>query len=492
MNQQSSEGHMLIGSDWCAGTGRKFVSLDSCDRSLVWSGRAAAPSQVALAISHASAASERWQNLPLDERVGYIRHFCEIVGQRTEALALAISRETGKPLWESRSEVKALSAKLEPSLHAAEARASKLSFKQGASEATTRFVPLGVVAVIGPFNFPVHMPNVHIMPALLAGNTVVFKPSELTPLSAQYYAEFWHDAGIPSGVVNLLQGGPDVGEALINHRDVAGVFFTGSRGVGEVIGTKLLNRGKMLALEMGGSNPLVVWDADDIDAAVFVAIQSSFVSSGQRCSSARRLIVRDSEFGSAFLEKFISVAQSLRVGYYTDRPEPYLGPMISSQAAQRALTWQEELSRSGAVKLLEARLVEPRSALLSPGIIDTTSASAGHWEEVLGPIVTVTRTRDEEEVFRQANDSDYGLAAGIITADRALFERFARGVSAGVVSWNSPLTGNSAWAAFGGIKASGNFRPTGYLSTDYCVRAVGALETARPLIPGELPPGVTL
>lgn len=486
------DGQLFINGEWRRGGGTAFQSHDSADNRVVWDGRSATTSDVIDAVARARDGQSRWRHLGIDERIGFLRRFCDLVTERKEVLAETISSETGKPLWEARTEVGALVGKLEPSIHAAAARSSTLTFGQPSGAATTTFVPLGVVAVIGPFNFPMHMPNVHIMPALLAGNAVAFKPSDQAPLSAQRYVECWQAAGLPNGVMNLIQGGADVGEALVGNPDVAGVFFTGSRPVGEMLGRQLVNSGKMVALEMGGTSPLVVWDANQARNAVYVAVQSCFVTSGQRCSSARRLIVRNNDFGHAFIEMFVKTASSLRVGRYSDRPEPFMGPLVSSKAVAKVLEWQNALERAGAKVLLRARLLEDGTALISPGIIDITSLANRRHDEVLGPIVTVTMVNTESQAFAEAENTDYGLAAGIVTTDRDVFRRFASKVSAGVVSWNSPLTGNSAWAAFGGIKASGNYRPTGYLSVDYCVRAVGAAESREPTIPTTLPPGFEL
>ena len=203
------------------------------------------------------------------------------------------------------------------------------------SEAWLRHRPHGVVAVFGPYNFPGHLPNGHIVPALLAGNTVVFKPSELTPMVAELTIKCWLAAGLPAGVINLVQGAKETGIALANHQDIDGLFFTGSSATGNLLHQQYAGRpDKILALEMGGNNPLVVGDVADRRAAIHEIVQSAYISAGQRCTCARRLYLPADEQGDALLADLTSAVSKIRVGAYDAQPQPFMGALISPQAAQ--------------------------------------------------------------------------------------------------------------------------------------------------------------
>ncbi|HXH02559.1 MAG TPA: succinylglutamate-semialdehyde dehydrogenase [Candidatus Competibacteraceae bacterium] len=484
----------FIAGRWQEGRGQSFTSRDPVSQAELWSGRAADADQVAAALRGARTAFPAWRDLSADSRIALVRDFATLLESHQEELAAAIGRETGKPRWEALTEVQSMIGKVEISIRAYQERTGSRDGELGDARAVLRHRPHGVVAVFGPYNFPGHLPNGHIVPALIAGNTVVFKPSELTPLVAELTVRLWERAGLPAGVLSLLQGGRDTGIALANHPDLDGLFFTGSSATGHALHRQYAGQPhKILALEMGGNNPLIVQDVADLDGAVHHTLQSAFVSAGQRCTCARRLLVPVGQVGDAFLARLVQAAAQLRVGRWDDEPQPFMGAVISLQAAEQMLITQARLLALGAQALLEMRRLQPPgSALLSPGILDVSAVRELPDEEYFGPLLQVQRYRDFDAAMRLANATRYGLAAGLLSDRRDLYEHFWREIRAGIVNWNKPLTGASSATPFGGIGASGNHRPSAYYAADYCAYPVASLEAERAMVPARLPPGMVL
>lgn len=457
-----------------------FSSVNPATGETVWTGPAATPPGIQAAVSRARAAAPAWALRPLTEREQILRAFARLLDERRDTLAAAISREVGKPPWEARTEVQSMIGKVELSFRANAQRCAEFS----AGRTVTRFKPHGVVAVFGPFNFPGHLPNGHIVPALLAGNVVLFKPSEYAPLVAELTAAAWRDAGLPVDVLQLVQGARDTGSALAHHAGLDGLFFTGSSRAGLAL-AELFARtpGKILALEMGGNNPLVVWPPADPAAAAWLIVQSAYATAGQRCTCARRLILPTDAFGDAVVQELLALLDRLRVGPPTDQPEPYIGPVISATTAQHLLTAQRDLLARSAVPLREMRLLRPDTGLLSPGLLDVTRVANRPDEEHFGPLLSVVRVPDFDAALAEANATRYGLAAGLVTTDRALYERFHATIRAGLINWNHPLTGASGAAPFGGIGASGNHRPSGFFAADYCSYPVANTESPDLCLP---------
>jgi succinylglutamic semialdehyde dehydrogenase len=250
----------------------------------------------------------------------------------------------------------------------------------------------------------------------------------------------------------------------------------------------------MLALEMGGNNPLVVWDLapGDIDAAVHHPVMSAFVSAGQRCTCARRLIVQDGPAGQAFLDRLVAVARRLRVGPPHARPEPFMGPVVSAAVAWNLLEAQAMLEARGGSVLLRMRHADPDTGFLTAGIVDVTHAQTIPDEEWFGPLLQVIRVATFDDALRAANATEFGLAAALLSPSPALWQRFAVKVRAGVVNWNRPTTGAASSAPFGGIGKSGNHRPSAYYAADYCAYPVASIETPDLAVPAVLPPGLSL
>jgi succinylglutamic semialdehyde dehydrogenase len=482
-----------IAGQWQAGEGATLESLDPVSQAVVWSGRAASAGQVDTAVAAARAAFPAWARRPLEERIAVLEAFAATLKARSDELARAIGEETGKPLWEASTEVTSMVNKVAISVQAYRERTGIKSGPLADATAVLRHKPHGVVAVFGPYNFPGHLPNGHIVPALLAGNCVIFKPSELTPKVAELTVRAWIDAGLPAGVLNLVQGARDTGVALAAHADIDGLFFTGSSRTGNLLHSQFGGQPqKILALEMGGNNPLIVDEVKDVDAAVYTIIQSAFISAGQRCTCARRLLVPAGEWGDALLARLVAVTASIKVGRFDEQPAPFMGSVISLAAAEHLLKAQEQLLANGAVALLAMSQPLEGAALLTPGILDVTGVAQRPDEEFFGPLLQVIRYGDFDEAVREANATQYGLAAGLLSDSRERFEGFLLDSRAGIVNWNKQLTGAASSAPFGGIGASGNHRPSAYYAADYCAYPVASLESESLALPATLTPGVSL
>jgi len=482
-----------IAGQWQVGEGATLESLDPVSQAVVWSGRAASAAQVDAAVAAARAAFPAWARRPLEERIVVLEAFAATLKARSDELARAIGEETGKPLWEAGTEVTSMVNKVAISVQAYRERTGIKSGPLADASAVLRHKPHGVVAVFGPYNFPGHLPNGHIVPALLAGNCVIFKPSELTPKVAELTVRAWIDAGLPAGVLNLVQGARDTGVALAAHVDIDGLFFTGSSRTGNLLHSQFGGQPqKILALEMGGNNPLIVDEVKDVDAAVYTIIQSAFISAGQRCTCARRLLVPAGEWGDALLARLVAVTASIKVGRFDEQPAPFMGSVISLAAAEHLLKAQEQLLANGAVALLAMSQPLEGAALLTPGILDVTGVAQRPDEEFFGPLLQVIRYGDFDEAVREANATQYGLAAGLLSDSRERFEGFLLDSRAGIVNWNKQLTGAASSAPFGGIGASGNHRPSAYYAADYCAYPVASLESESLALPATLTPGVSL
>jgi len=486
-----SDSHLIDG-EWLAGEGVTFAVHDPSTGQQIWSGNAASAAEVDAACHAARTAFRGWAATTLDERIAACMRFRDLLKQQADDLALMICREVGKPLWEARTEVTSMANKIDISVQAYRARTGENSSTVPDGTATLHHRPHGVFAVFGPYNFPGHLPNGHIVPALIAGNTIVFKPSEYAPQTAIKTAALWIEAGLPAGVLNLVNGGRDTGEALSQHSQLDGLLFTGSYRTGALLHRQFAGQpGKMLALEMGGNNALVAWDVSNIDAAVHHIVFSAFVSAGQRCTCARRLIVEDSAAGLALIDRLVQMARKIEIGRFNRLPAPFMGPVISAAAATQLLQAQEMMAGRRGNVLLPMRQLHEGTGFVSPGIVDVTGATGIPDEEWFGPLLQVTRVKDFDAAIAAANATEYGLAASLLADDRSLWERFSVEARAGVVNWNRPTTGAASTAPFGGIGKSGNHRPSAYYAADYCAYPVASIENETLQMPAQLSPGLS-
>lgn len=499
---------LFINNEWVEGEGQSFQSLDPGTQNVLWQGKEASEKQIQNAISAASSALKEWSSLTLEERSHFLEAFNQEIEEHKPLLIHTLSQENGKPLWESENEINGLLGKLSISIQSYHERCAshKKDHKEQKADNDSHFTessliyhkPHGVVAVFAPFNFPLHIATGHMIPALLAGNTVILKPSELTPLVSEYLIQCYERARFPKGVVNLIQGGPGVGKILANHPELNGLFFTGSAKAGQSLRESFSKTpAKILALELGGNNPLIVhqMNPNTIEAAVLYTIQSAFITAGQRCTCSRRLIVVQDKKTEASLEKYIQqlilAMSKIKVGYFSDNPTPFMGPVISIQAAQKILEAYKKLLDQGAIPLYPLKLLQPETAWLSPGLLDVTSVKDRKDEEIFGPLLQLIRVNSFEEALLEANNTEYGLAAGIFTEDKSYFELFKNDIKAGIITWNKPTTGALSRLPFGGIGSSGNFRPSAFYAADYCAYPMSSIEASSLSLPSTLLPGLT-
>jgi succinylglutamic semialdehyde dehydrogenase len=484
----------FIDGNWLAGEGHDIQSIDPAKKNIIWQAKSASQEQVDSAVKMARSAFEAWSNLTFDERLVYVKKFAELLGQNKQALALSIAQETGKPLWETATEVGAMIGKIALSEKAYHERTGTVENAMPLGKAFIRHKPHGVVAVFGPYNFPGHLPNGHIVPALLAGNTIVFKPSDLTPLVAEKTLELWQQAGLPAGVLNMVQGEIETGKALACHNGLDGLFFTGSSRTGRLLHEQFAGHpGKILALEMGGNNPLIVKDATDTKAVVHDIIQSAFVTSGQRCTCARRLFIQQGETGDAIMDKLIEATNNIQVGMYDAEAQPFMGAMVSQHAASLMVKAQQQLVSLGAKPLVELKHLDIESGFVSPGIIDVTDILEDMPdEEHFGPLLKVIRYSDFDQAIDEANNTSFGLSAGLLADNLTDYQHFYQRIRAGIVNWNRPITGASGAAPFGGIGDSGNHRASAYYAADYCSYPVASVELEKTTLPDTLSPGLSI
>lgn len=452
----------------------ELISYEPATGAVYWRG---AVSNVDEEVEIARESWSEWAAMPLAYRVEALRRYANVLKSKSEELTDCIARETGKPLWEARTEVESAANKIEISVTAYGDRTPQRRIEGAMQQRSAiRHKPHGVLAVLGPYNFPLHLPNGHIVPALIAGNAIVFKPSEKAPATGAKLVECLRAAGIPQGVVRLVHGGPDEGRMLAGHPGIDGLLFTGSARTGIALNRLYADMpGKILALEMGGNNPIVVWDAPDIHSAAAIVIQSAFLSAGQRCSAARRLIVQDGKH-EALLAELVKLTSRLIVDEPHASPAPFMGPVIDNYTADGLQESFLSLMMKGGQPLRPMERPVPDRPFLTPGIIDMTLVADRPDVELFGPLLQVVRVRDFDAALAEANNTRYGLSASLIGGSPQLYDKFWSTVRAGVVNWNKPTNGAPSGAPFGGLGLSGNHRPSAYYAADYCAYPVVSTE----------------
>jgi succinylglutamic semialdehyde dehydrogenase len=400
------------------------------------------------------------------------------VQAHVEPLARSITMEMGKTLAESRAEARLVAEKVDITLRP-ETLARVCDFEVdagGGRRGVCRFQPFGVVAVLGPFNFPVHLPNGHWVPALLMGNTVVFKPSEKTPATGQRLAAIAAEAGFPEGVFNVVHGGVDTARRLVAHPQVDGIMFTGSWPAGRSVMEANLDRpGRIVALEMGGSNPAIVWSDADLRTAVLECVRSGYATTGQRCTCTRRLIVHRG-IAERFITAFTKVASTMVIAP-GDAPEPaFMGPLVDGRAVESFLRRQRALRSAGARVLLEGVRMERPGHFVTPSLIEVPRFAKATDEETFAPLVQVSVVDELEDAIEQAGATEFGLAAAVFTRTPAIWSECLQRIRAGCVNWNHGTAGASSRLPFGGLGRSGNLRPAGSFAIDSAVHPVASLE----------------
>lgn len=445
----------------------------------------------------AKAAYKSWRKLSFSDRKNYLMRLKEVYSTHKEQLAQVISRETGKPYWETLTEAQAMIGKIDVTLNESMKLVDTVKVENALPgiDGYIRYRSRGVMAVIGPFNFPGHLPNGHIIPALAAGNTVVFKPSELTPAVGQLMAQMFEKAGFPKGVFNLVHGVAETGKRLVSNDNVDAVLFTGSYEVGLKIKQDTLNQyWKLLALEMGGKNAAIVWKDADFDKSIYECITGAFQSTGQRCSCTSRIILHES-IAQKFTDRFYQLAKKLKIGHWQDNP--FMGPLINAASVEKFIRFQEIGKREHAESLMRGKELE----VGKPGYYVTPSInlvkefrkdSVYQQTEIFGPNVAIYTVNDLEAAIEIVNGTNYGLSASIFTKDRANYEKCLEDVEAGCINWNRSTAGASSRLPFGGVKKSGNDRPSAHFAVQYCTVPFCNLEDQGPFDASKIVPGLDL
>ncbi|NQY42827.1 MAG: succinylglutamate-semialdehyde dehydrogenase [Legionellales bacterium] len=457
----------LINGNWIQGSGKVIYSYDPSNNQQIWQGNMVDSNELELAISSSWYAFKNWSVLDISERVIILNKFKQELIANADELSNIVSIENGKPLWEAKTEVNSVINKIDISIKAYFDRCKQNKTDHDGFQSVISYKPVGVFAVLGPFNFPAHLPLGQIIPVILAGNCVIFKPSEFTPMVAIHFIRCLVNVGLPNGVINLIQGDANIGEKLVCS-NTSGILFTGSYNTGKKI--HQLNAGKpqkMLVLEMGGNNPLVLSKYKELNAAVDIVLISAFISSGQRCSCARKLILTEQIDQGHFIKLLINKINQIKIGRFDQDPEPFMGPLIHKQAVKNVIEHFNRLVELGADILVKGRLIDKESFMITPSLLDVSNINSLD-QECFGPILQIKRVKDLNSAIEEANNTEYGLAASILTDEHEEFFEFRSRVNAGIINWNMPTTGALSSAPFGGVGKSGNYRPGGYLTADYC------------------------
>jgi succinylglutamic semialdehyde dehydrogenase len=440
------------------------------------------------AVSRARRAFPAWRDAGLEARAGVLRRFRDLVHARQEDLARLIAREVGKALWDARGEAALLTAKVDVTLDEGLRFVAPIEAGAGARAV---YHPRGVLAVLGPFNFPAHLPNGHIVPALATGNCVVFKPSELAPAVGEWMARVWRDAGLPAGVFELVQGRAATGQALALHPQVDGILFTGSWNVGRALAAATLDQpNKILALEMGGKNAMIVWRDADLRLAAAEAAVSIAATTGQRCSCLSRLFVHRA-VEAEFTERLVRVLGGLRIGPPLE-DGVFMGPLASRAGFDKLMRYRALSPEAGGERIFRGEIgrIAPYAA---PALVRFPSLVQRHpyqRDEIFAPEAALYPVDDLDEAIAAVNDCDFGLAASVMTSERASFDHCAGRIQTGVLNWNRGTIGASGRLPFGGGKRSGNHRPAGILSSLYCTEPQAMVLNTAGFDAKSLPPGV--
>ncbi len=454
-----------------------LVSTDPATGEEVWSGPIG---DAAAEVAAACGAWRAWAAHSTAFRIEALRRFANVVRKCEPEFAELISKETGKPYWEARTEVASVVNKVEISIDAYAERTPQRKLEAAlGNRIAVRHKPHGVLAVLGPYNFPAHLPNGHIVPALIAGNAVVFKPSEKTPAVGAMLVDCYHKAGIPEGVIRLLIGGPEQGRVLAGEAGIDGLLFTGSARAGMSLHRQFAETPhKILALELGGNNPIVVWHAKDIEAAAMVVVQSAYLSAGQRCTAARRLIVEEGA-EEELLDAVQALIDRIIVDHPFADPQPFMGPVIDAASADHVQEQWLGLMMKGGKPLRRLDRPFAERPYLTPALIDVTQVRDRPDEEIFGPVLQLIRVKDFDAAIDEANATRFGLVASLIGGNPELYDKFWANVRAGVINWNKPTNGAPSSAPFGGIGLSGNHRPSAFYAADYCAYPVTSSEADR-------------
>jgi len=444
----------------------------------------------------ARAAYSKWSHLSIEARANFLWRLKEVYQAHTDQISGVIARETGKPLWESKTEAGAMINKIDITLNFSMNRVKGHTIENALPgvDGVVRYKPRGVMAVIGPFNFPGHLPNGHIVPALACGNTVVFKPSDKTPATGQLMAEMFQKAELPPGVFNLVHGLGETGKRLSANDYIDGILFTGSYEVGLKIKQETLTQfWKILALEMGGKNATVVWDDCNLEKAVYETIIGSYLTAGQRCACTSRIILHK-RIRDRFIENFYETAKKLTVGHWSETV--FMGPLIAADSVEKYIRFQEIAKREGAESLMRGKALSLKhdGHYVTPSINLISKfdpKSVYQKSEIFGPNVAIYTVEEFEEAIMINNSTGFGLVMALFTENRKLYEKALIDARVGLLNWNRTTNGASSRLPFGGMGKSGNDRPSADFAVDYCAVPVACLEDPTDFDAKKIMPGIS-
>jgi succinylglutamic semialdehyde dehydrogenase len=436
-----------------------------------------------------------WAKLKAEDRFNYLNVLKEVFISHEAQMAECISRDTGKPLWEALTEAKALSQKIDITLKYSMDLMKEVYITDALPgvEGVIRYKSRGVMAVLGPFNFPAHLPNGHIIPALAMGNTVVFKPSEQTPAVGQLMAELFAKVKLPKGVLNVVQGNGEAGRRLSVNENVNGILFTGSYDVGLKIKQETLTHyWKIHALEMGGKNATVVWEDADLDKAVYETLIGAFLTAGQRCSCTSRVILHE-KIANEFTDRFYEAAKKLSIGHWSENV--FMGPLINGGSVEKYLRFQEIAKRENCESLMRGKALDlkPKGYYVTPSInlVNSYKPDSIYLKsEIFGPNVAIMQTKDFDETMNIVNSTGYGLVLALFSKNRSLYEEAVFKANVGLLNWNRTTNGASSKLPFGGTGKSGNDRPSAHFAVQYCSVPMANLEDPTVFDPSKVMPGM--
>jgi succinylglutamic semialdehyde dehydrogenase len=425
-----------------------------------------------------------WRKFSFEERIQYLKKYQEIVRARKDDIAMALALEVGKPLWEAKTEAAALDSKVTVTITDSLERIKQETITDVMPKIDGHVVykPLGPCFVIGPFNFPCHLANGQILSALLAGNSIIFKPSEKTIYSAQLMIECLHQAGFPEGVVNFINGTGYTAGKITSDKRIRGVFFTGSKGVGlKILENTYKDMGKLVALELGGKNSTIIHHDTNISHALPELLRACFLTSGQRCTSTSMILVHR-KIEQEFISQFKALTEKIRVGHPTKSNDPFMGPLIDEQAEKLYFEFCQYGKNEGAEEIVSPKKLDLgfEGYYVSPSIHYAKKPDLkGKFiqEEIFGPNCFFIPYDDIEEAIKIANCTEYGLAASVFTRDPEIYNLCLRDIDSGLLNLNRSTVGATARLPFGGVKNSGNHHPAAVAMIDHCVSSVASLET---------------
>lgn len=445
---------------------------------------------VAEAVGAGRVGFRSWRRIPASDRYSAVMRYLDLAKKRSEEIATALTIESGRPLWETREEMAETIRLMEYCLSQPSPTTSEVSValdEASGVKGAFRYLPRGVMVVVSPSVLPLLLTHSHFVPALLHGNAVVIKSSKFAPYTCQLIAEIANDAGLPGGVLNLVHGDAELARRLVAHPDVQGVFFTGSHEKGLKIRKELVSdTGKTLILESPGKNAAVIWSDCGFRKALAEALAASYLTTGQRFTSTRRLFVHDSLFDK-FVEGFHQMSKKCRIGYGLSEGDsaPFMGPMLSEAKMENYLRYQGIAVREGCEEIMRGKALEKekRGYYVSPSIHIVTKPnpkSVYQKDPFFGPNVAIFRVHDIDETIDLINQSSFGLVASIYTAKREIFAKFLEDAQVGRALWNLPTTKPCYRLPVLGIKKAGNDRPMGSFAYQQCTYPMSSVEWAEP------------